>query len=226
MLLGALQDADAQELRTLFLARSPLEERMVEAIVTRAEAEKRFRAAVQKAYGQNGAGILVNDTEAHNAASIAQIDSADEKIEGDRAFVAAGQGSEMQLLRADGRWKVPVSELATSPAEREAAAAAAQQGPGSATQPGAAPPATGPTGDGIAGREKAIEQRLDDEKLAVQIMNDVSSEIDQGKYKTPQEARDAIQMKMMVEAMKRYGATQPAPGAPAAPPATEPSKSS
>ena len=47
---------------------------------------------------------------------------------------------------------------------------------------------------------------VDDEKLAVQIINDMTGEIEAGKYKTPQEAADAIRMKMMVEMMKRNGA--------------------
>src|SRR3954471_7853982 len=50
-LLGARQAADEQKLKSIFLTHSLLEERMVEAIVKRADAEKRFRGAVEKAYG-------------------------------------------------------------------------------------------------------------------------------------------------------------------------------
>jgi len=235
VLLGAMQDADEQKLKSILMSHSPLEERMVDAIVKRADAEKRFRGAVEKAYGAGGLRTMGNDSEAMNAASIAQIDSADERVDGDLAYVSAGQGSEMRLQKLNGTWKVPVAQMASAPAERDAAAAAAadQQAPPGATQPGNSNlPTTAPTApaaDGTAGKEKAIEEKLDDEKLAVQIMNDISSEIDQGKYKTPQEARDAIQMKMMVEMMKRYGANQPQPAVPGGAttqPTTEPSRTS
>jgi len=224
VLLSAMQTADADKLHALLLARSPLEERMVDAIVKRADAEKRFRGAVEKAYGAEGARALVNDNEAQNAAGMAQLDAAEEKVEGEQAHVAAGQGSDMRLQKVNGKWRVPIAQFAASPAEKDAAAAADQQGPGAASQ--GPPPSTNPAGDGIAGKEKAIEQKLDDEKLAVQIINDMTGEIEAGKYKTPQEAADAIRMKMMVEMMKRNGAAPDAgqaPGAPATQPATEPS---
>lgn len=231
MLLSAMQAGDADKLHALLVARSPLEQRMVDAIVKRADAEKRFRAAVEKAYGATGARALVNDSEAQTAAGLAQLDAAEEKIEGEVAHVNAGEGSDMRLQKIEGKWRVPIAQFAASPAEKDAAAAADQQ-PGATTQGASAAPATAPASDGIAiaGKEKAIEDRLEDEKVALRVIDEMTDEINQGKYKSPQEAADAIRMKSMVEMMKR-GPAAPAQGQPQAPgaatqPATEPSRTS
>jgi hypothetical protein len=233
MLLSAMQSADADKLHALLVSRSPLEQRMVDAIVKRADAERRFRGAVEKAYGATGARALVNDSEAQTAAGMAQLDSAEERVEGEVAHVNAGEGSDMRLQKIDGKWRVPIAQFAASPAERDAAAAAAQQAPAATTQGANSAPATAPAGDGTAGKEKAIEDRLEDEKIALRVIDEMTDEINQGKYKTPQEAADAIRMKSMVEMMKRGGAAapgqpqgQPSGQPPSTQPTTEPSRTS
>ncbi len=155
--------------------------------------QKKFRAAAVAAYGDK-ATDLTGDTEEGTKAGLAKIDAAPEVITGDTATVDPANGQSdrpgvpppppLTLKKIDGKWEIPVAELAR----------------------------------GVD--EHSIQQRLDDLAFMSQMMNDSADEVSKGMYKTPQEAGQAIQGKMMAAMMKRASAaTQTSTTEPATAPA-------
>jgi hypothetical protein len=109
----AMRDGDVATIQRMFLATTPAERKMVAADAQMASALAELRRASVAAYGEAAAKTVTGDTAAAAADSLARIDSADVTINGDVATVTYRDERDgpFVLKRADGQWKVPVSQL-------------------------------------------------------------------------------------------------------------------
>jgi hypothetical protein len=75
-----------------------------------------------------------------------------------------------------------------------------------------------------SGNEHEVQERLEDQKLAITLIRETTDEITAGRYKTPEEASEAIKVKVMVAAAKRAAASSTTgPSTVPSNPATRPS---
>ena len=111
VLLAAIQTGDPEGIKKVIHATNPTETKMVDAMAHRVSAENNFRQAAIKAFGADAAKQLVGDPES-NEANMAQIDAANETVQGDSAVVDTGRTEPTKLTKVDGQWRLPASELA------------------------------------------------------------------------------------------------------------------
>jgi hypothetical protein len=175
-LLIASDAGEADTVRALLHPSTELERLMIDAIATRAAAEKRFRAAAEKAFGPEGMLLLVPDTRGAMVESMAKLDVAKETVNGDTATVSGLDESspDVTLKQLDGSWKIPVNQFAR-------------------------------------GSDEEVRTRLDEERMAVEVINESTEEVSAGKFKTPAEATEAIRTKIVVATSKR-AASRPTTG--------------
>lgn len=111
MLLTSITSGDAAGIKKVIHATTATEEKMVDALVHRAVAEKKFQQAAIKAFGADAAKALVGDTEASTAANMSQLDAATETITGESAIVTTGASEPVKLIKVSGEWTVAASEF-------------------------------------------------------------------------------------------------------------------
>lgn len=179
----ALRDGDGDKIRELMHARTPLETRMVDAMAVMAEAFAALHEAAVEKFGAENARNITGDNEARWAEGLARIDSAEVKIQGDKATViyeakppptktasdttppeppAAEEKSPPVVLRkVKGKWKLPVSQLAAG------------------------------------AEEEALEQRLAELEVQTGLVREVAEEIAAGAFKTAEEAAEAWHSRFM-----------------------------
>jgi hypothetical protein len=108
----ALEAGDRRAILESLAATNDQERRIAAATAELAAVSAELRAATTKAFGAEPSRALgVDSAAAHDAA--ARIDSASATIDGDKATVRAegNEGPPMLLVKRDGKWRVPVSEL-------------------------------------------------------------------------------------------------------------------
>jgi hypothetical protein len=110
----AQRDGDSAALRALFVAENEKESRLLGAMADYAGSLADLRAAARQAYGAAGAVIVIGDTKAESDKGLAAIEKAEVTIKGDTASVkyAGATDAPIRLVKVDGRWKLPISQLA------------------------------------------------------------------------------------------------------------------
>ena len=115
VLADAMAVGDAKAILGVFYASSPQEQKMAQAMVDVAAAYAGLQKDAVAAFGADNAKVLTGDTAAIQAQGLARLATAAEKIEGDKATVIVGDGTEeppVSLVKHEGKWKWPVSEMA------------------------------------------------------------------------------------------------------------------
>jgi hypothetical protein len=109
----ALRDGDADTVKSLFQTANPEDKKLVSAMADYAAALAALHRAASKAYGPEGANAVTGDTAAQSADGLAAIDKAEETIDGNTAVVkyAGATDPAVKLVRVDGIWKLPLSQL-------------------------------------------------------------------------------------------------------------------
>ncbi|MGE5607962.1 MAG: hypothetical protein ACM359_01800 [Bacillota bacterium] len=106
---AATRDADASKLRSCLYAGNALDEKMATAMVELIVSVSHLRQAAVEKFGVLNAKDFQGDIPTDD--DLKRIEEADEKIDGDRAFVSmkgTRQDGPMRLIRVDGAWKIPV----------------------------------------------------------------------------------------------------------------------
>jgi hypothetical protein len=97
-------------------AATPQEQKMAAAMAELAGAIAGLNKDAVAAFGAEGAKLLTGDVAAAAAKGLANLNAASEKIDGDKATVMVAEGgageSPVNLVKQDGKWKYPVSEMA------------------------------------------------------------------------------------------------------------------
>jgi hypothetical protein len=108
----ALDAGDRKAIAASLAADSDQDKKIAAMTADLAEAAASLRKASIKAFGAEASRPLGVDPAA-SADAIARIDSSIESLDGDRATVrpADNEGPPMTLIKRDGQWLVPVSEL-------------------------------------------------------------------------------------------------------------------
>src|SRR5437764_128854 len=107
LLAEAMDTGDAASIRAVLKSDKPLEKRMVEAFVSLHDAKAKFAKAAQDAFGPEEAKKLIVD----RTQQMAGLAAMPEKINGETATVGEA-GDQLQLFRVNGKWVVPVLQLA------------------------------------------------------------------------------------------------------------------
>ncbi|MGH7213415.1 MAG: hypothetical protein ACREIT_01340 [Tepidisphaeraceae bacterium] len=110
LLTRSLDKGDQDGILSVLYAEAPHDKKVVEAMASLAAAGAELKSAAITAFGIPGAGALVGDPAAVDAA-LANIDAATESVEGDRATVGDGSGMTVSLVKVDGQWRLPASTL-------------------------------------------------------------------------------------------------------------------
>ena len=108
----ALDAGEKAGVRKLLLATNPKEEQLADATAELAESAAALRRAAITAFGEEKSrplGVASSGTKD----ALARIDTAVEKIEGDTVTLREQQsdGPPLKLIKKDGKWLMPVSEL-------------------------------------------------------------------------------------------------------------------
>jgi hypothetical protein len=108
-----MRAGDIGTMKRLFLATTPPESRMIDAVAQMAAELARLRTVAVKAYGPHGADAFTEDSEAGAIDSAARIDAAEVAVNGDVATVTYQdqKNSPFVLKKVDGKWRAPVSQL-------------------------------------------------------------------------------------------------------------------
>jgi hypothetical protein len=107
-------EVDEATLRSLLHAATPVEQKMLDSVVQIELANQRLRAAERERFGASATTTApsVASSQGVDVDTVEDIDALTEKVEGDRATVSSPMNANitMQLVRVDGRWKLPVAE--------------------------------------------------------------------------------------------------------------------
>lgn len=120
LLAGAMESGDVAAVKGLLQADNPTEQKMADSMAEMAAAIAQLRQSAVTAFGKEGAMPLTGDSNT-TAEDLARIDQAEEKIEGDTAILSinAPGAAPITLKQVDGKWVVPMSEMAQDvPAEQ------------------------------------------------------------------------------------------------------------
>jgi hypothetical protein len=115
VLADAMAAGDAKAILGVFYASNPQEQKMAQAMVDVATSYAGLQKDAVAAFGTDSAKVITGDTAAIQAQGLARLASATEKVEGDKATVIVGDGTEeppVSLVKHEGKWKWPVSEMA------------------------------------------------------------------------------------------------------------------
>jgi hypothetical protein len=115
VLADAMAAGDAKAILGVFYAANPQEQKMAQAMVDVATSYAGLQKDAVKAFGADNAKVITGDTAAIQAQGLARLGTATEKIDGDKATVIVGDGTEeppVSLVKHEGKWKWPVSEMA------------------------------------------------------------------------------------------------------------------
>ena len=126
-------EVDEATLRSLLHAATPLEQKILDSVVQVELANSRLRAAERERFGAAGTTTApsVASQQGLDVDTLEDIEALTEKIVGDRATVSSPMNAQitMQLVRVDGKWKLPVAAHAggaVDPAIAETLGAAAR----------------------------------------------------------------------------------------------------
>ncbi len=114
LLRQAMEQGDADALRSILLGETEVEKQLVEAMIETARSAHRLREAAVQTFGEREATSLFGAMPATSPSEMTEIDEASETIEEDRAVVqfADVQVMPVTLVRRGEQWHVPVAELA------------------------------------------------------------------------------------------------------------------
>src|SRR4029079_10929016 len=87
MLSRSTQTGDSSEVKELFYATNPLEQKLAAVLIERTEVYARFRQALVKALGEEVAEKLTENSADADALAEQRIAQADQKIDGDKATI-------------------------------------------------------------------------------------------------------------------------------------------
>jgi hypothetical protein len=116
VLADSMEGGNQQGILGVLHAANPQEQKMAQAMAELAGAIAGLRKDAIAAFGPEGAKMLTGDVQAVAAQGLARLGAATEKIDGDKAIVVVGEGATeeppVNLVKQDGKWKYPVSEMA------------------------------------------------------------------------------------------------------------------
>lgn len=115
VLADAMAAGDAQAILGVFHATNPQEQKMAQAMVDVAVAYAGLQKDAVAAFGADNAKALTGDAAAIQSQGLTKLASATEKVDGDKATVVVGDGTEeppVSLVKHNGKWKWPVAEMA------------------------------------------------------------------------------------------------------------------
>ena len=115
VLADAMAAGDPKAILGVFHATNPQEQKMAQAMVDVAASYATLQKDAVAAFGADNAKILTGDTAAIQAQGLARLATATEKVDGDKATVVVGDGTQeppVSLVKHEGKWKWPVSEMA------------------------------------------------------------------------------------------------------------------
>jgi hypothetical protein len=121
VLSQAMEAGDPAAIKKVMHAKTPVEEKMVAAMASQAEAINSLKASSKAKFGEDETKKLVGDTAADLARTLLMFDASAEKIEGETATVTP-QGElqqQIHLVKVGSDWKLSVADiLKTAPAGR------------------------------------------------------------------------------------------------------------
>ena len=107
-------EVDEGTLRSLLHAATPVEQKILDSVVQVELANQRLRAAARARFGVSATTTApsVASSQGVDVDTVEDIEALTEKVEGDRATVSSPMNANitMQLVRVDGKWKLPVAE--------------------------------------------------------------------------------------------------------------------
>jgi hypothetical protein len=106
----ALAAGDTGTARQLIHAVTPQDQKLLDLLMSRTQANANFRRAAADAFGAEAASQLAADPAAELAQSEQRIRQANVDIDGDRATVQM-DNNRIELLRQQGQWKLAMSNL-------------------------------------------------------------------------------------------------------------------
>ncbi|HWP41292.1 MAG TPA: hypothetical protein VNL70_10240 [Tepidisphaeraceae bacterium] len=106
----ALAVGDTATARQLIHAVTPQDQKLLDLLMSRTQANANFRRAAADAFGAEAASQLAADPAAELAQSEQRIRQADVAIDGDQATVQM-DNNRIELLRQQGQWKLAMSNL-------------------------------------------------------------------------------------------------------------------
>jgi len=108
----ALDAGDEARIRSLVDVTSPLEQKMVEAITEMAAATAQWKHAMAARFGAAAAESAMGESPDVLQKSLAAIDAANEKIDGDLALVSvAGLRESHAMKKVSGSWKLSETQI-------------------------------------------------------------------------------------------------------------------
>jgi hypothetical protein len=114
----AIQEGDVPVVRGIFHATSPQENTLADFFSERTKVSADFRSAVAGKFGEEAAERLTNSSAEDVAIAAQHISDAEVKVDGDKAvvqmkseFPGAPAPDAIELVRADGKWKVPMGAM-------------------------------------------------------------------------------------------------------------------
>ncbi len=109
-------EVDEATLRSLLHAATPVEQKILDSVVQIELANSRLRTAERARFGAAATSTApsVASSQGVDVDTLEDIDALTETVEGDRATVSSPMNAKitMQLVRVDGKWKLPVAAQA------------------------------------------------------------------------------------------------------------------
>lgn len=107
-------EVDEATLRSLMHAATPAEQKVLDSVVQIELANARLRTAERERFGGATTGPSVASGRGLDVDTLEDIEALTERIEGDRAVIGSPMNAklQMELVRVDGRWKLPMSSHA------------------------------------------------------------------------------------------------------------------
>ncbi len=112
VLAAASEAGDPELIKGVLLFSTPMETRMAGAMADFASAMVKVRIAAKAEFGAEGAKALIGDPGVSAEDGRRRIDAARETIDGDTARVTEEGGHTIVLTQVDGKWKIPMKEVA------------------------------------------------------------------------------------------------------------------
>jgi hypothetical protein len=112
-LLASGGELDETQVRSLYHAANPVEQKTLDGVVQVELANARLRAMERAKFGKSTTRPSSGAMTSLNADALGDTDLLIEKIEGDKATVSTPRagGMSMQFVRVDGKWKLPIASL-------------------------------------------------------------------------------------------------------------------
>jgi hypothetical protein len=160
----ALDAGDQPRIKSLMNVTSPMEQKMVDATSEMAVSIAKLKHAMSSKFGESATQTAMGDSPEVLQKSLATIDSAEEKVDGDIALVSlsATPREAMSLKKVSGSWKVSVADQVKDE--------------------GLTPP--------------QVDEKMSMVTAQSKLLNDVTAEVESGKYATATDATAALRGKM------------------------------